>query len=474
MALMLAPEAESAICLVREYKTIDEPNIRVLQQLFANRINEDLVVNMVLQKENTLVKILFTIMTTAHQPAVVGYILRFSADLCQIAPTLCAAFATYNFGEVDIADKLLEIANTHMRAPGIHNPAIYLVAVILSNTPDRHNSSKHRMCAAEKFIKMQKVCLSEVKLSIRDIEFSINALSIFVRRKQLRIPVREAGILEHLPRVLTECCSTGDTASITQLIYETLLTVWIVSHEYGCMAALYRSNILPTVHKVLQRAQSEKVIRMCLMIFSNFCIAHQKYYHAESSNEWVDASIYLLGQTGSDSSGCHSRGPNVYSDLIGIGVMKSLWQLARRKFGDEDITTLVDSLTETLDRNMDEVTSFTEYRGEVMSGVLEWSPCHTSAKFWKENFMKFEENSYDVLIKLKELLLSSRSELTLAVACYDVGELARHHRIILTVPCLEGLKERVMALMSHSNVEVAKNALMAVQKIMVQKWEFIR
>lgn len=267
---------------------------------------------------------------------------------------------------------------------------------------------------------------------------------------------------------------TGESAVVTQLTYETLLCGWLLTFDYGCLAELHREKIIPKVHRVLQRAQKEKVIRMCLMIYQNFCYAQRKYYNARNSvGEYVDASIYLLGSQLSE----REKGPNYYVDLIGMGIMKTLWQLARRKFGDDDIPAAVEELTQILDQNMDAVTSFTEYKGEVLSGSLEWSPVHTSTKFWKENATKFEENGYEALRELADILAKSRNELTLAVACHDVGEIVRYHpsgRMILNVPQVAGLKERVMGLMSHSNPEVAKNALVAVQKIMVQKWEFIQ
>lgn len=41
--------------------------------------------------------------------------------------------------------------------------------------------------------------------------------------------------------------------------------------------------------------------------------------------------------------------------------------------------------------------SFDEYSTEVKSGRLEWSPVHTSEKFWRENTPRLNEKNYELL-----------------------------------------------------------------------------
>lgn len=70
--------------------------------------------------------------------------------------------------------------------------------------------------------------------------------------------------------------------------------------------------------------------------------------------------------------------------------------------------------------------SMERYEREVESGQLRWSPVHT-AEFWKENFKRFEEDNFRLIRHLATVLATGVDILTLAVACYDIGEFARFH-----------------------------------------------
>ena len=62
-----------------------------------------------------------------------------------------------------------------------------------------------------------------------------------------------------------------------------------------------------------------------------------------------------------------------------------------------------------------------------MSGVLDWTPVHTSDVFWRQNASKFEERDFQLLRVLLKLLEASREPRTLAVACADVGRFIEAH-----------------------------------------------
>jgi V-type H+-transporting ATPase subunit H len=66
------------------------------------------------------------------------------------------------------------------------------------------------------------------------------------------------------------------------------------------------------------------------------------------------------------------------------------------------------------------------YEREVESHQLRWSAVHTT-EFWKENFRRFEDNDFKLIRLLSEVLRTAVETLTLAVACYDIGEFARFH-----------------------------------------------
>ena len=61
------------------------------------------------------------------------------------------------------------------------------------------------------------------------------------------------------------------------------------------------------------------------------------------------------------------------------------------------------------------------------------------------------------------------SPTTLAVACHDIGEFARLHPMGRKICVSKGAKERVLDLMSSQDRELAREALLCVQKLMLTK-----
>jgi V-type H+-transporting ATPase subunit H len=158
--------------------------------------------------------------------------------------------------------------------------------------------------------------------------------------------------------------------------------------------------------------------------------------------------------------------------LIHVSVPRTLTNLSKRSFGDKDILEDLKVLTETLETHIDELSSFDEYRQEVLSGHLEWSPVHTSEKFWKESLSKFEQNNFHILRELINLLDSDVAQ-TKAIACHDLGQFVRFYprgkRLIEDY----GAKVKIIELMDYQNEEVRKHALLCTQKIMIQNWEML-
>lgn len=466
-------DAANTLRLVRELRVVDEPIIKTLEQLFSGNLNDDLVDSIVTGREASIALALYKVVN-ASAANVRCFVLTFMADLSQVCRGFAKEYSCDNavakFGS-DPAAVFLDLAIQNADNIGVTSAALHMSAITIRNASgslDRFEATLQRF-----FGHLANVLRSE-ELHTSHIEYPIHACSQLARRKALRPYFLSSGIVAHLPRVLTEACAT-DSSSLIQLSYETLLICWLLSFDYPCVVALHKVKIVPTIHRVLQRLQKEKCIRVALMTLRNFAEAQLKYYnlrHGEIDMGFAETmQLHVLGEIN------NGKGPNFFADMIGVGLVKTLWQLARRKFGDEDITHEIEEMTTLLDQNLEQMSSFSEYKGEVQSGILEWSPVHTSTKFWRENATKFEENNYEVLGELRNLILTSHNELTLAVACFDVGELVRHHpsgRALLQLPQLANAKEKIMHLMSHKSADVAKNALLAVQKIMVQRWEFIQ
>lgn len=181
--------------------------------------------------------------------------------------------------------------------------------------------------------------------------------------------------------------------------------------------------------------------------------------------------------------------------MIDAGAVRILDYFSARRWGDEDIVEDIDALREALAKDVQLMSSFDVYRREVLSGSLEWSPVHRSEKFWRENVHRLEENIYQVPKALVEILRTSSDAQNLTIACFDIGEFSRfhprgrvyvmskkktlslqishHHRHSHSILTNLEAKTAVMSLMTHPDAGVQKEALLAVQKMMVNNWEYL-
>lgn len=71
------------------------------------------------------------------------------------------------------------------------------------------------------------------------------------------------------------------------------------------------------------------------------------------------------------------------------------------------------------------------------------------------------------------MLLGSEDNETVAVACHDLGEFARFHRMGKRVVSNFGGKLPLMERLNHSDERVQREALGAVQKLFVRRWDLL-
>jgi len=154
--------------------------------------------------------------------------------------------------------------------------------------------------------------------------------------------------------------------------------------------------------------------------------------------------------------------------MIDGGILKPLHSLSGYNWKDEDITQDITALNTSLANNILVLTSWDEYKKEVLSRELEWTTVHRSEKFWQENFHKFEEDNHKILLILKELL-SSPTPKVRAIACFDIGEFVKWHPSGKNIINKLEMKVPIMALMMEDkDSDVSKHAMMAVQKLMLK------
>lgn len=114
--------------------------------------------------------------------------------------------------------------------------------------------------------------------------------------------------------------------------------------------------------------------------------------------------------------------------MVQCKVLKHLEILRQsgQKIDDPEIKEDLEFLIEKLQTSVQDLSSFDEYSTEIRSGRLEWSPVHTSEKFWRENAARLNDKNYE-LLKILVRLLEVKEPLVLSVAAHDLGEYVRHY-----------------------------------------------
>eukprot|EP00027_Filamoeba_sp_ATCC50430_P009043 CAMPEP_0168558436 /NCGR_PEP_ID=MMETSP0413-20121227/9973_1 /TAXON_ID=136452 /ORGANISM="Filamoeba nolandi, Strain NC-AS-23-1" /LENGTH=467 /DNA_ID=CAMNT_0008589565 /DNA_START=92 /DNA_END=1495 /DNA_ORIENTATION=- len=261
---------------------------------------------------------------------------------------------------------------------------------------------------------------------------AVSALQKFLLRDSFRPYVAAEDGLDLLASLLKT------RAKNVQLTYQVLNCLWLMSYDSSVAQATSQTKLIPNLVEVMRNSQKEKTIRMSVATLRN---------------------LLDFGENN--------------DQMIMYGITKPLESLSAKNWGDEDIVADLQTLKEKLEKNIALLSSWDVYKQEIISGALTWSTAHRSEKFWRENVLKFEEENHKLLLVLKELLNTSTSPLVLAVACFDLGEFARFHPRGKVIIQQLGLKVPLMKLMESKDAEVKKNALLAIQKIMVTNWEYL-
>eukprot|EP00457_Paulinella_chromatophora_P011626 gb/GEZN01011779.1/.p1 GENE.gb/GEZN01011779.1/~~gb/GEZN01011779.1/.p1 ORF type:complete len:173 (-),score=30.16 gb/GEZN01011779.1/:102-620(-) len=158
--------------------------------------------------------------------------------------------------------------------------------------------------------------------------------------------------------------------------------------------------------------------------------------------------------------------------MIGHGLPRLVTTLKSRTWKDKDVEGDLVKVDNVLETAIEDLSSFEMYSAEVMSGTLTWSPVHTST-FWKDNINKFEYKNFVLIDRLIQALKESKDETALEVACFDLGEFARFHPDGKRIIEKAGGKPILMRMLAHKSPGVKKQALLCIQKLMVQNWQFL-
>jgi len=263
--------------------------------------------------------------------------------------------------------------------------------------------------------------------------------ALFALKNALKDPgyqkyfVDASGVSLHLNQVIR------NNSNHRQVLYLTGFCLWLLSfqNQWKNTSVLIKAQLMQSLVHTLNDRLKPKIVRIILCLFENM----------------LDSETF--------------RQLMVMKGLVGI-----LESLQADKWEDGDIMPLIKKLQNGLEGDVKALSSYERYIQELKSGQLQPGPVHT-APFWKANAHKFEVDEFALIKSLIKLLSVFDDNETVALTCYDLGEWARFYpdgrKIVETL----GGKDRIMVLLSHEDEEVQKQALLAIQKLLVQNWKSI-
>lgn len=278
-----------------------------------------------------------------------------------------------------------------------------------------------------------------------------------------------------------------------QLVYEAAYCLWLVTFSSEVIAEAPPALVHALVDCV-RHQKKEKVLRVCLAALTALCgygvprpsvaaraleqqddeddaDADQDDTAAEEAEQALkDAELDIDPAVREAKKATAARHAEAALDA---GLWKPLTSMRARRWADQELASDIETLSRALARSVRELSSFEKYKKEVYSGQLEWSPAHKSETFWHENVENFEDQDYRLIKTLKLLAKNPNSKIS-SIACYDLGEFARVHPNGKDILEKTGAKDVLINLMSTSKTaEVQKQALFAVQKVVIRKYDLM-
>ncbi len=166
-----------------------------------------------------------------------------------------------------------------------------------------------------------------------------------------------------------------DSPTSAQLLYETCMCIWQMTYLPAAAEVMGQIGLVKQLVDVARTAQKEKVFRVSLAALRN-----------------------LLGYEELGLAG----------DMVEAGLNKVVITRQAQMWGDPDIGEMLTYMDEKLREGIVILSNFEKYKKELGSGMLDWSPMHTSELFWRDNVDKFEDRDFMVLRMLLKLIETSR------------------------------------------------------------------
>ncbi|UKJ89457.2 vacuolar ATP synthase subunit H [Theileria orientalis] len=365
-------------------------------------------------RKNELISKIFLNATYATGPGLLrSYSLQHLSDICRVDNGIYNILLKILDGR-DVYSIYYDIA-THEKDKKIVEKTLYLLTGFIA-----YGNGCFKDEEVESVVKLI------LKLSI-DNYSKLYSLSNILQLKKYHNLVENESVLRLLKLNLSK-----DNVPNTQ--YKCVFCVWLLTRTEECIPVLHRNELVHLLCTLLASTKIEKVIRICLLVFNN-----------------------LL------------KNAQCLEVMVEMNVIQTLTLLAYDKWNDDELYDNIHKLHMQLENKTFKLSNFERYCTELNTGVLKWSILH-SEKFWLLHNEKFEQDEFIQISKLVDLLDSNDST-TVSIACFDLGEFARLYRNGKRICKKFKVKDKVMDLITNKDRDIARQAMLCAQKLMVQNWQ---
>jgi len=220
-----------------------------------------------------------------------------------------------------------------------------------------------------------------------------------------------------------------------QITYRALNIVWLCTLSTPSSPLLLNKQLAHILVDILKKEErKEKNVRMAISIMVNL----------SAQSQFLDM-------------------------ILPLGVLRTVEQNMLRVFSDTDIQDLLKTLHAKLQAHVDGKGTWDEYRKELLSGHLDWTPAHRSKAFWTENHNKLCDNDFMALKSLIVVLQNKDKKTTpieIAVVLNDLAMFMKFHsngkKILTTLNC----KETILSYLMSDNDAIKREAIACVSEML--------
>lgn len=344
------------------------------------------------------------------------------------------------------------------------NTAALILALLLSisNNINNINENSTPLINFDRFI-INKLTSFNSNNNTKQLLSISNILKILLRSNiSQSIFIKFNGI-----NVLYDIISNNQHIQHTQLLYTVGFNLWLLSYNSNVLQPFIKLNIINRLCYIVRSTSMEKLIRIYYAIFKNILLL----INGISPDQVHDNNIQQQSQNGFTTKYIDKQSSTeVIESMIGNQLLMTSETILKKRYKDVDLINDVEYVLQQLRLSIDQLSNFELYSSELISGLLTWSPAHTNTLFWRDNINKFDNDDYKLVKRLIELL-ADNDDTVREIAAHDIGEIAAYHTNGKQLVNKYGGKTRLMTLLQDKNNNVKKQALTALQKLLVNNWE---